>query len=366
MLLNTTRSAERYANSLIGLAAGDAWGYQVEFTSYDRMPSYPVAPPPGIWQVSDDTQMALALHDALVDAAGELDDIPALTAAITERFLQWQNDPDNNRAPGATCMGSLNRLREGARWFDSDGAVASAGCGAVMRLTPAAFCTDDVWLGVTALQALVTHNHPRAVAAALILAEAIRLGPSLSGRLLEHAVSAAMSVLTGESPWLDDDYLAAVLSPITTDVQTYLAAGIEDGNLDALLDAYAVKRELYEISPDHWGDPCTGIGEGWESASAVAVGLLVADMATPRMTSPALLTGSEALGWAATSNGDSDSIACIAGAVIGAASDHPDFWIEAKVLPRFEDRYALALRNAPRESDAFRAHAAADVANVAR
>jgi ADP-ribosylglycohydrolase len=354
MLITSTRAAERYSNSLIGLAAGDAWGYQVEFVKYDRMPSYPVAPPAQIWRVSDDTQMTLALHDALTDAGDKLGDVTAVTAAITARFLQWQTDPDNNRAPGATCMESLRRLRGGARWHDTEGAVESAGCGAVMRLAPAAFCPDEVWLGITALQALITHKHPRAIAAALILGEAIRMAPSLSGRFLEHSVSAAMSVLTGESPWLHDEYLATALSPITTDVQSYLAAGFDDGNLDALLDAYAVKRELDELDPALWGDPCVGIGEGWESATAVAVGLLVADMGTPRWTAPAALTGAEALGWAATSNGDSDSIACIAGAVIGAAHDDPEFWITAKVLPRFEDRYSLALRKAPTESTAFR------------
>ena len=354
MLDDGTRAADRYANSLIGLAAGDAWGYQVEFVNYDRMPSYPVAAPPQIWRVSDDTQMTLALHDALVAAGGQLDDITTVTAAITEHFLRWQVDPENNRAPGATCMTSLRRLREGARWHDPEGAVESAGCGAVMRLVPAAFCPDETWLGITALQALITHKHPRAVAAALILGEAVRRAPVLSGRFLEHAVSAAMSVLTGESPWLHDEHLAAVLSPITTDVESYLAAGVEDGNLDALLDAYAVKRQLDELDPNSWGDPCAGIGQGWESASAVAVGLLVADMATPRWSAPPALGARAALGWAATSNGDSDSIACIAGAVIGAASGDPDFWINATVLPRFEERYARALRKAPVESAAFR------------
>ena len=44
----------------------------------------------------------------------QLDDIDVVTKAITARFLEWQVDPDNNRAPGATCMGSLTRLRHGA------------------------------------------------------------------------------------------------------------------------------------------------------------------------------------------------------------------------------------------------------------
>jgi len=361
MLVTSARTAERYSNSLIGLAAGDAWGYQVEFVKYDGMPSYPVAAPPQIWRVSDDTQMTLALHDALVDAGGQLGDIDAVTAAITSRFLQWQTDPDNDRSPGNTCMESLRRIRQGARWYDTGGAVESAGCGAVMRLAPAAFCPDEVWLGITALQALITHKHPRALVAALILGEAIRMAPALSGRFLEHSVSAAMSVLTGESPWLHDGYLAGVLAPITGDVEAYLAAGVTDGNLDALLNAYAVKRDLDDLDPSVWGDPCVGIGEGWESASAVAVGLLVADMGTPRWTAPAALSGAGALGWAATSNGDSDSIACIAGAVIGAAHDDPEFWIDAKVLPRFEDRYTTAIRKASIESTAFR-HTAQGVA----
>jgi ADP-ribosylglycohydrolase len=49
-------SADRYRNAMTGLAAGDAWGYQVEFVRYADMPGYPVAPPPGTWIVSDDTK----------------------------------------------------------------------------------------------------------------------------------------------------------------------------------------------------------------------------------------------------------------------------------------------------------------------
>ena len=100
----------RYANALTGLAAGDAWGYQVEFTSYAHMPAYPVAPPVGTWTVSDDTQMTTALHRALAEVP-DFDDIEAVTDAITRQFLLWQVDPDNTRAPGRTCMTSLRNLR---------------------------------------------------------------------------------------------------------------------------------------------------------------------------------------------------------------------------------------------------------------
>ncbi|PJE03556.1 MAG: glycohydrolase [Mycobacterium sp.] len=351
----TTRTATkaRYRNALIGLAAGDAWGYQVEFRKYARMPAYPVPAPKKVWRISDDTQMTLALHDALVDVADQLDDIDAVTKAITERFLEWQIDRDNNRAPGAACMGSLSRLRRGALWHEEAGALARPGCGAVMRLAPAALCPEPVWLGITALQAVLTHKHPRAIASALVLSDAIRSATTVRGHFLEHAISAAMSVLSGESPWLRDEYLLRVLSPLTSDIPGLLATGVKDILLDALLDAYAVKQELATLTPAEYGDPCVGVGEGWESGTATALGLLVADMATAPGRRHAPLNGREALAWAATSNGDSDSIASIAGAVIGAAHTGSSYWAGVKMTPRFEPRYAKALRAAPAAATSF-------------
>lgn len=73
------------------------------------------------------------------------------------------------------------------------------------------------------------------------------------------------------------------------------------------------------------------------------MGLLVADMATAAPGEQPALTGSQALAWASTSNGDSDSIACIAGALIGAAHTEPTWWQSQNVHPRFEERYERAL-----------------------
>lgn len=139
-----------YRNALIGLAAGDAWGYQVEFTSYARMGG-PVAPPLGVWVISDDTQMTLALEDALRPGQS----VAEATEAITREFSAWARSPLNNRAPGNTCMGSIRNLESGAQWFEPGGAIESAGCGAVMRLLPSTV-SDDAWVGLTALQAVIT------------------------------------------------------------------------------------------------------------------------------------------------------------------------------------------------------------------
>ncbi|MDH6292022.1 ADP-ribosylglycohydrolase family protein [Rhodococcus opacus] len=341
----------RYANALTGLAAGDAWGYQVEFTSYAQMPAYPVAPPADQWwTISDDTQMTLALHWALTEVT-DFGDIETVTDAITRQFLRWQVDPDNTRAPGRTCMTSLHNLRAAARWYDTDGAVESAGCGAVMRLVPTAFAPDPYWLGLTALQAVITHKHPRAVVPALLLADATRHAPERGGRFLEHALTVAAQIYHGTSTWTANPYLRDVLAPIAGDVSSYLVDGLDDGTADILAAAAARLEQLRHMPPAEFGDPCAGIGEGWESASAVALALLVADLATTTSDDDAAaLTGPQALAWAATSNGDSDSIACIAGGLIGSAHPENDYWAAAGMTPEFEPRYAEELATAARRA----------------
>lgn len=330
----------RYANAWTGLAAGDAWGYQVEFTSYAQMPAYPVAPPTGSWVISDDTQMTLAVHHGLAEVT-DFDDIEAVTDALTRQFLLWQVDPDNTRAPGRTCMRSLHHLRAGARWYDPDGAVESAGCGAVMRLVPTAFAPQPYWLGLTALQAVITHKHPRAVVPALLLADATRHAPERRGRFLDHALTTATQIYNGTSTWTGDRYLRDVLAPITGDVLSYLVDGLNDGTADILTAAAGRLEQLRLLPPAEFGDPCAGIGEGWESASAIALALLVADLTTTDDDeAAAALAGPEALAWASTSNGDSDSIACVAGGLIGSAHPESDYWATAGLTPTFEPRYA--------------------------
>lgn len=348
-LTTSDRTADlcRYANALTGLAAGDAWGYQVEFTRYASMPSYPVAAP-ARWIVSDDTQMTLALHDALLDVE-DFADVEDVTAAIVRHFVLWQVDPENYRAPGRACMGSLYNLRAGARWYDVDGAHESAGCGAVMRLVPAAFAPDPYWLGLTALQAVITHKHPRAIVPALLLADAIRHAPERRGRLLEYALAETVRIYEGTSEWLTDPYLAEVLAPYAGDVSYLLVTGLDDDVVEILLAAVDKLDYLRGLAVEELGDPCVGIGEGWESASAVALGLLAADLATEPEGSSAPLSGPQALAWASTSNGDSDSIACIAGAVIGAAHTAADYWASAGLEPDFEPRYAAEITAAGRQ-----------------
>lgn len=303
-----------YRNALIGLAAGDAWGYQVEFTPYAALTG-PVAPPAGVWVISDDTQMTLAPEDALRPGQS----VAEATAAIAREFSTWADSPLNDRAPGTTCMGSIRRLDAGFHWSEPGGAIASAGCGAVMRLLPAAV-PDDRWVGLTALQAVITHKHPLAVVSALVLADAVRAAPTA---FLDRAVRVLDAIEDGTWPGLEEPFLAEALAPLGVDFRAWVASEVPTLRRHLL----AAQARLLRGAT---GDPCDGVGEGWDAGTATALALMVADAPLPPFG---------ALQWAATSNGDSDSIAAIAGMLIGAGAESPTFWADAGVRPVFESVY---------------------------
>ena len=88
--------------SLFGLAFGDALGAPTEFMSYDAIvdrygPRGPRDLPPRA-RVTDDTQMTLAVGDALVLArAGAPLSAERLEPHLNRLFVEWSRSPDNDR-----------------------------------------------------------------------------------------------------------------------------------------------------------------------------------------------------------------------------------------------------------------------------
>lgn len=235
-------------------------------------------------------------------------------------------------------MNSLRAIEHGRHWNDG-GAQKSAGCGAVMRLAPAAFAPPELRRGLAVLQAVVTHHHPKAALSSLLLCDVFSAAGDTA--LLDQANN-SIRTLRSELPsnWRDDRFLNQVLSLLTRDPHAYLssALGDEPGRRGpTLADAFAAASHKFSVSvaSTGWlGDPCARVGEGWDAATATALGLLVADL-----NYAGRLDAVEAIGWAATSNGDSDSIATLAGALIGAAHDDPDFWQNSGLRIHLEPRY---------------------------
>ncbi len=285
---------DRFIGCILGLAAGDALGFPVEFIRRDAILA--AHGPQGVTEMlpsrhhpagtfTDDTQMTLALAQGLLDAwDGDLD---ARMTAVARRFVAWAESPDNDRAPGGTCLAGCSNLALGTPWRQA-GVPHSKGCGSAMRVAAIGLLYDDLdeVAAVARASSLLTHGHPAAVegaaAAALLVALALR----------------------GEHP-------AAIYDAIL--------ARCDDGG-----DFTACMKRLPGLldAPPAVALAKGGLGEAWVAEEAVASALYCA-WRHPDDLEAALVE-------AVNTDGDSDSIGAIAGSLLGARLGHqaiPRRWL---------------------------------------
>lgn len=314
------RGDMRASGCLFGLAYGDALGAPTEFLTVDQIVArYGADGPRGLTGdpalVTDDTQMTLAVARALRDLSAEGSPTPMRTeSALRGHFVRWWSSPDNNRAPGMTCLRACERLASGMPWRQATG-ESSKGCGANMRVAPVGLVPgldDAERAGIAQLQAALTHGHPTALAASELTAFAVHW---LRGGMTPGDLPAALRGRCAEQRCTyRDDWLADLWArPGVTDPAEFIARGWDEclSALDALDAALA--------HPDRQTDPCRATGAGWVAEEALATALHCF-----------LLFWQEpvaVLARAATTSGDSDSIACLAGAFTGATHGF-DAWPE--------------------------------------
>ncbi|MEV0532249.1 ADP-ribosylglycohydrolase family protein [Kitasatospora sp. NPDC050463] len=310
--------------TLLGLAIGDALGRLTEFHTIEMIaayqgPNWRQLPLARKALVTDDTQMALALGRALRTALerGPLGPL-RLERPLREEFVDWWRSPENNRAPGMTCLRSCYRLSDGRRWQEASD-VGSKGCGANMRVAPIGLVKElspRQLSGAAQLQSALTHGHPTALAASDLTAYAVRRlteGLPPAGLPAELRAYALASRTRYDEFWLGD--LARHAQDPSP--EHFISRGWDDclGVLDRLDAALA--------APDVEADPCLATGEGWIAEEALATGLLCFLLLPDDPVA--------AVRRAAYSSGDSDSIACLTGAFAGAhlgASAWPADWVE--------------------------------------
>lgn len=310
-MTSTTVRKRAATGSLLGLALGDALGFPTEFNDvpsilakfgpWRRME----LPTPAI--VTDDTQMTLALGRGLRTAMDRGVLTPErLERPVREEFVEWYRSPENNRAPGNTCLRACDLLaREDRPWQDAS-QIHSKGCGANMRVAPIGLIpglSDEQRAGAAQLQAALTHGHPTALAASDLTAHAVRLlaegaePTGLIGLLRSYAYDNRTRY---HESWLGDLWTRSQ----DPGPEHFIARGWDEclGVLDRLRDA------VRTFSPEN--DPCLATGEGWIAEEALATALLCfLQFVDEPLT---------ALRRAACTVGDSDSIACLAGAFAGA------------------------------------------------
>ncbi|MDQ0990073.1 ADP-ribosylglycohydrolase family protein [Streptomyces sp. V3I7] len=311
MTTTTTSVRKRAATgSLLGLALGDALGYPTEFIDVRRIEERH-----GPWRtmelaeparVSDDTQMTLAVGRALRTAMNRGVLTPKrLERPLREEFVDWFGSPENNRAPGHTCMVACRRLRDDRVWQDAS-QINSKGCGANMRVAPLGLApglSDEQRAGAAQLQSVLTHGHPTALAASDLTARAVRL---LAQGTAPAALVAALRTYAQDNrthyhhTWLGDLWTRSESSS----PELFIAHGWDE--CLRILDR--LQAALDTGSPET--DPCLATGEGWIAEEALATGLLCFLLFPDDPVT--------ALRRAACTAGDSDSIACLTGAFAGA------------------------------------------------
>ncbi|MEV5340932.1 ADP-ribosylglycohydrolase family protein [Streptomyces sp. NPDC052676] len=297
--------------ALLGLALGDALGFPTEFNDVPA-----ILAKCGPWRemnlprpaiVTDDTQMTLALGRGLRTAMGRGSLAPKrLERPVREEFVDWYLSPENNRAPGNTCLRACSLLKEQGRAWQDASQTGSKGCGANMRVAPVGLAPglgDDQRAGAAQLQAALTHGHPTALAASDLTAHAVHLlangaePTGLVGLLRSYAYDNRTRY---HHQWLGDLWTRAQdPSP-----EHFIARG-----WDECLDVLARLQEAVRtVSPET--DPCLATGAGWIAEEALATGLLCFLLFVDEPLT--------ALRRAACTSGDSDSIACLTGAFAGA------------------------------------------------
>ncbi|MFD3535128.1 ADP-ribosylglycohydrolase family protein [Streptomyces sp. NPDC058664] len=326
--MNLARTATKQAatGSLIGLALGDALGFPTEFNDVPSIlakvgPWREMALPVrgGKAYVTDDTQMTLAFARGIRTAMDRGVLAPLrLARPVRDEFVDWYHSPENNRAPGNTCLRACMLLDGDRPWQDAS-QIGSKGCGANMRVTPIGLVpglSEEQRAGAAQLQAALTHGHPTALAASDLTARAVYLlaqgvdPAGLVGQLRSYAYENRSRY---HENWLGD---------LWTRSQDPSALSFVKRGWDECL-AILERLDAVQRTADPELDPCTYTGDGWIAEEALATGLLCF-----------LLFPGEpltALRRAACTRGDSDSIAALAGAFAGAhlgADAWPKEWEE--------------------------------------
>ena len=210
----------RALGAYLGFACGDALGATVEFMSPRQIQKrYGVHSDMigGGWlnlaagQVTDDTQMSLALGQALIDHQGWN------IHAVADNFVAWlaSNPPDI----GDTCRRGILRYRNSGELYglprDDD-----AGNGACMRNLPVVLATlnrPDYFKLWSLQQSHITHNNPLSNAGTLTL-----------GRIAKHLINGQDSA-TGrqEAEQLVDQYPQFAYNPYPGKASGYIVDTVQ-------------------------------------------------------------------------------------------------------------------------------------------
>jgi len=264
---------------IYGLAIGDALGARTEFLSLNAIKvtygNDGIRDLPASALYTDDTQMSVAIAEALVKAGDK--DIESIMEAVKEEFIKWSHLPETySKAPGNTCLKGVANMERGIHWSKS-GLANSKGCGSAMRAAPVGYLYQhdpEKLKEVAHATGISTHGHPAGNAACIGAAYLVKL--ALDGVSPHKVIGQLLAFTAGVSVELD----------------------------------HAISKVEKCLSWEDEEKALAYLGEGWVGEEAVALAIYCF-LKNPDSYEKVVIRG-------ANTNGDSDSIACIAGAISGA------------------------------------------------
>jgi ADP-ribosylglycohydrolase len=198
-------AADRALAAFRGLAVGDALGMPTQSMSraeiladhgpitglVDAGPRQPIAAGMPAGSVTDDTEQAVLLAELLIASDGWVE-----PTALADRLLAWErcmHDRGSRDLLGPSTKAALARLSEGVPAEEAGRSGATNG--AAMRITPVGIATDAAdlrsFVDVVARTSAPTHNTGLGIAAAAAVGAAVSAG--VGGASLPEAVEVAVA-----------------------------------------------------------------------------------------------------------------------------------------------------------------------------
>ncbi|MDE6297729.1 MAG: ADP-ribosylglycohydrolase family protein [Muribaculaceae bacterium] len=323
---------DKCRGSLVGGAVGDALGYEVEFMSLSSIQkrfgekgiSRFVLDKNGVAQFSDDTQMTLFTLEGLRNGvfSTNVGKPQEILPHIEKAYLNWYRTqtgfphclPESEyskipslwsrRAPGMTCLASLESIDEGLPVVNN-----SKGCGGVMRVAPIGifaglypdkYSLEDAAI-LAGLASEITHKHIASTFSsallAIIVARCIRenkVDQLIFHSLVEDGVSMLLKIYRGYDKEFEEFSIL---------INKALSLGKGETN---------EKEAIREL------------GEGWVGDEAIAIAIFSVMRHIDNFE--------DCIVCAVNHDGDSDSTGAVAGNIIGAILGYsaiPPYYLES-------------------------------------